>query len=901
MAGCVCILTVLHCLLLAFAKDTCSSPASPVTLEAPKTVQQGQGSSAWSFVPASQDIEVVVTPSNSSEDPDLRLYAASGTACKPVLTSQEIGGEYMRIARELTKEWNVSKYYLHVMCRREVDCKYHLAFSKAEGEWQEIGDGEERSGVAYHGVPSHFKFSCGEPCARALDAGQSDRVTFSAWPRDATSTKHLTLLVRFGQPPTTHVDEHLNATRGWFSGEVVNGGIQRGDFFITVLKRHGLSPLPFVVSVKLPSSVQLLKLGKPTFGSVNQHSMSFYKFFVDQADTDIEVYLTKLDGDPDCSLAHEEVNPRPSRLAFQWHSGAPGDDEITVPPDDPKRRQHTTGWFHVGVQSFEDATFSIIAFVEKHINASSDINQGKDGYVVQWTELWLGLPQAMAAQPGRPANFLFYSQLATSKLFVTVEALEGDKPDACVHKCGADPHRCPWLPIYLGETTRAKVPVKAVSFCREGELRGHSSDEQVVISKPCTNCWYAILVTTESNRSRFKIQLGAAGRAHPLVDGEAFKGSVDGGDACSLFVYDLSRSVAETRARTNATLQLSLTRIYGNPVFDVRKGSEDGQLLFSSSAFGDDSWSLALDSVGKVTQLSDTYYINVCASGRQHAQFRIQASWDQPLPSFDGGNALKLGFGMLRDGEAQSGSIFAGKRNIYLFVPATAEAKPSIRVSITSMSGDCSLFILAPREGDNAKEKIREFISNPIATADWKEVERSQPTILIAPSDAKYLPPTAALYIILVTAPGKDTVQYEITAAAGGLEELPTTGLPIRGQVKAKEYRRYRLVVAEADEHVSVQLAADVGDCDLYVGRTADVSSNNYDWRSEAFGSDWIFINGLGELNQKHCDNKTISEKNECVYFVAVKGVSTESDFTLQAIVPSAMVPLPLLETQIAL
>ena len=57
-------------------------------------------------------------------------------------------------------------------------------------------------------------------------------------------------------------------------------------------------------------------------------------------------------------------------------------------------------------------------------------------------------------------------------------------------------------------------------------------------------------------RCRFKIQLGAAGRAHPLVcflrarlsissdrmsrnaqvDGEAFKGSVDGGDACSLFV-----------------------------------------------------------------------------------------------------------------------------------------------------------------------------------------------------------------------------------------------------------------------------------------------------------------------------------------------------------------------------
>lgn len=895
------VLCLLYLVWSVSSHEICNSTrAIQVTLsfhEQPRVVQRGQGDAIWAFTPAAQDTAIVVTPSNSSIDPDMRLYILSPTtSCLPVFTSQEFGGEYMRIHPNLTKAFNVTQYFLHVNCRGKEGCEYHLAFSQLEDDWQELTAGQQHPGIAYHGVPSHFKFVCGKKCKEDMETGKKERITFSAWPRDATSTKHLLLLVRFGKPPMT-ADEHLNASRGWFSGEVASDDIKEGTYYITVIKRHGLVPIPFVVSVTLPHSIQWLKLGRPTFGVVKKNSASFYKFYVDSADTDIEVYLTKLDGDPDCAMSHEEVNQRPAHLTSQWRSATQGDDEIIVASDDPKRRLHPTGWFHIGVHSAEDATFSIIAFAEKHLRpAAEDIDQGKDGYVIEWTELWLGLPQAMGVQPGRPANFLFFSRLATSKIYVNVEALQGSMPDVCVHNCGPDPHRCPWLPIYLGETMRANPPEQAVSFCREGAIRGYSSERQVIVSQPCTDCWYAILVTSESNRSRFKIQLGQAGRAHPLVDGEPFKSNADAADSCPLFVYDLPQSIADARRKSNATLRLSVTPIYGNPTFEVMKDDEDSGVIFNSSS-GGDTWRLALTDLRGDVVVSGAYFVKVCAAGPHHPQFRIQASWDQPLSS---DTSTKLGFGMLRDGEAQMGSMPADKHDVYMYMPATSEENSSVRVSVSSMGGNCDLFVLAASAGtiDTFRDRLHAFIEDPAANADWKEVEKEAPEVLITPSDAKYVPLNSGVpYIFLLSSRDKSDVYYEVTAStlgkSGGIEELPTTGLPLRGQVKSKEYRRYSISIAEANQDVSVQLTAEVGDCDLYVGRTPGVSSEDFDWRSEELGSDSVYIDGMGQINQRHCDVKTINEKNNCVYYVAVKGVSP-SAFTLLATVPSLPVPLPL-------
>lgn len=63
---------------------------------------------------------------------------------------------------------------------------------------------------------------------------------------------------------------------------------------------------------------------------------------------------------------------------------------------------------------------------------ATDLDEGKDS-VIEWAELWLGLPQTMAAQRGRPANFVFFSQLAMFKLYVNVEARK--RITACCECC----------------------------------------------------------------------------------------------------------------------------------------------------------------------------------------------------------------------------------------------------------------------------------------------------------------------------------------------------------------------------------------------------------------------------------------------------------------------------------
>ncbi|CAE8711533.1 unnamed protein product, partial [Polarella glacialis] len=188
----------------------------------PKVVKAGKGSSVWRFSPIKEDFTIVVTPTNVTMDPDMRLFTATsadGDGCKPSLSSQEIGSDYMLVDSSLAKNSSATWFFLKIACR-DVACEYHLAFSKIQkDDWQELKAGEDKSGIAYHGNPSHFVFECDEECRRGITAGSNERVTFSAWPRDASSAEHITLLVRKGSIPTTDSQQHLQATRGWFSGE----------------------------------------------------------------------------------------------------------------------------------------------------------------------------------------------------------------------------------------------------------------------------------------------------------------------------------------------------------------------------------------------------------------------------------------------------------------------------------------------------------------------------------------------------------------------------------------------------------------------------------------------------------------------------------------------------------
>ncbi|CAE8674745.1 unnamed protein product, partial [Polarella glacialis] len=255
-----------------------------------------------------------------------------------------------------------------------------------------------------------------------------------------------------------------------------------------------------------------------------------------------------------------------------------------------------------------------------------------------------------------------------------------------------------------------------------------------------------------------------------------------------------------------------------------------------------------------------------------------------------------LGVALLMEGQVQRGSVQKGRNHIYLFMPAFPKKegdKPSMRISVTPEGGGAlKLFAVAEvtGKGHDTRHALHTFIRSPEASAHWSVVDGSN-ELVMRPGDAHYIAPSVhSMYVLLVGTDSNTMVPYEIEAASGdSIEELPVNGVPLSGSVDEDEYIRYRVAVEEVARHVSISLTAQTGDCDLFVGTTADVTSENSQLRSQAAGSDAVFIPAFSELNRRHCSEEVIKQKGECVYFVAVKGVSKRSDFQIAASMPDGV------------
>lgn len=872
----------------------------------------------WAFDPPGADVRISVTPEEHTMDPDISLYAsvqrtppsAAALDCKFVARAQDYGGDMLMISDSMvTKAINATRYFLKVFCRKK-GCAFHVAFVMGNGTdvREEIDVGQTRSGIAYRGVPLHYYFDCKGECQSAAEEGTNRRLTISVWPRDATSVHHLRLLVKPGSEPTT--GDHLKSSRGWFSGEVVGTAVQAGRFYITVLKRHGRQPMPFVLSVTLPETVQKITLGKPYFGAVSRSQVAFYSFQVEDPKTDIAVYLTKLDGDPDMSISHSAVNSHPTPYTGQWQSKNVGDDELIITPTDPKRKAHPTGWFNVGVHGFKHTAFSIIVLAEPHVEA-----QEASGQVIDWTELWLGLPQTLSAWPGHPGNFLFYSQLVTPRLFVQVTNLEGGQPDACMANCGLDPHQCPYISKFASPLAVSKSPEGAVSQCHAAAIRGFESTSQATVDRPCSSCWYSLLVTSEAstNRSRFRVLLGADGRAHPLVAGEAFRGHADAGDASVLLVFDVAEGELQNRTKANSTLRFIMTPVYGDPMFAVHSGTEDGPILFASNVTGKDYFSLSFGAVNGKTR-DGTYYIVVWANSK-HAQFRMQVDWDfnatlagaTPAGTPPSGTATKdvaeetfrgAGLPVLRAGKAQEGVVQGSMPSIFLYEPV-GEGTPGIRISLRAERAHrLRIYAVPVRTGKNhtqenivgALTETHKKVVEDALSVGWLSKNGSH-VLSIPSSDQRYVAPGSgnfyAISVFRLTTDNTSTASFLLEVGLeGGVQELLATGVPMPGVVRAGEYSTYRIVVAEEGKHLAVTLKAITGDSDLYLGVNASVARGNSFLNSTLYGSDAVFVPAFGQLNTWHCSRQVIQTKGECAYFVTVLGSSKFSEYEISATVP---------------
>lgn len=77
------------------------------------------------------------------------------------------------------------------------------------------------------------------------------------------------------------------------------------------------------------------------------------------------------------------------------------------------------------------------------------------------------------------------------------KVLEGDVPDVCVHNCGQDPHRCPWLPIYI-ETPMAQCTCARNAWGKAWKAGQRSTTSRTKLSD------LTIFWSTKSKRSYVK-------------------------------------------------------------------------------------------------------------------------------------------------------------------------------------------------------------------------------------------------------------------------------------------------------------------------------------------------------------------------------------------------------------
>eukprot|EP00927_Polykrikos_kofoidii_P053548 TRINITY_DN48159_c0_g1_i1.p1 TRINITY_DN48159_c0_g1~~TRINITY_DN48159_c0_g1_i1.p1 ORF type:complete len:2010 (+),score=202.49 TRINITY_DN48159_c0_g1_i1:179-6031(+) len=878
----------------------CNSPvAANVVFDHSRVTFDRSGSSNFSFYPPGsvtsgyKSVRIVVTPDDPRMDPDAKLFVSYNNSCVLHADSHDFGGDLILVDATLLEKLDVERFWLQVYCAGQAHCSYHVALNiEQENTTQEVTFGVRKSGIAYPGVPLNYFVDCNDECVKLANSDPSQRITFSVWPRDATFKHHLTFLVRKDEEPSTKAGEFMEATRGWFSGQVVSAPAGGGRFHMTVLRRHSRTPLSFVLLVNMPKSIESMELAKPVFGAVRSLQSAFFKFRVERPNTDIRVYLTKLDGDPDISMSNCEVNNRPSFGSGQWYSGKVASDEILVKPDDPKRVMNPTGWFCVGVSALRASSFSLIALAETHV----DMVQNSQTVIIRWTELWLGLPQTYGTSPRLPARFLFYNRLDVARLHISLRVMKGSSPDVCMATCGADPHNCPHISPFSVNTSTAVS--SGLSDCRAVSRHGSaasSSDVEATVQSVCVNCWYSLLITN-MEESKFEVTLGAEGRAHPLVVGEVFQGSVDLGGQELLLVFVLRPSIARRQAAMNSTLRVILMPLYGDPVFAVQQTAfdlpepDDGVMLFNSSTRGTTNFDLHLLSGNKS---AGVYYFKVWAVS-QHAMFRLKLLWDtfevvtQHNVETEKNESIEdVVSGFIDDGNSADGVNTNGLTDIFIFRPSTSGDADDIEFSCAA-AGDltCKLYIFVTEDDVNFLDNLKKMTRKPQEVAQWQTV-LGEETLVVDSNDKNYAPPSSegVIYAIGVARATANVARFEYVVYAASssavLEMYP--GVPVYGVVTASRYRRYRIGVPESNRSVIVSLIMRSGDCDLFVGSDRMVSRAGNIFRSGAIGNDFIYVPALNDKTSSLCSTKVLDEVGECVYYVAVQGRTPKAEYELTA------------------
>jgi hypothetical protein len=182
----------------------------------------------------------------------------------------------------------------------------------------------------------------------------------------------------------------------------------------------------------------------------------------------------------------------------------------------------------------------------------------------------------------------------------------------------------------------------------------------------------------------------------------------------------------------------------------------------------------------------------------------------------------------LQDGIPQSGQVAFEASNFYVF--NVGNDHTDITFTVTPLNGNAYLYVstIGPPDRTNS------------SSYQWSSVDpNAGQTIIIHSNDAHWC--DNCVYHLQVY--GHQPTNYTVSATSSVMTEELQEGVPRSSWANAQQYKYYKFTLTYSMADMTILVTPMTGDPDLYVSTTSQVpSTNNYQWKAVAYGSDAINI-----------------------------------------------------------
>lgn len=631
-------------------------------------------------------------------------------------------------------------------------------------------------------------------------------------------------------------------TESWHMGKqcVISPLLPDSHLNITVSSHESFN---YTLIAASSAAERVLQASVPTAGSLSTGQAALYVLNVTSPEETLIVQLTTYVGEVDMFV---RANSPPAPGISDFHTTAHGNETISIDKHQRSDLGKPTGPYYIRLQAVSHAVYTITATEDRN----------------SFVPLFSGIPQVGYADH-KEVDLYYMDVPPQQDLNITfrVTAIYGN-PDLYARICNLpDQSQC------LFSSDMIKNPDNYNISCSK-----HKTGDEVVAISHAANlcaeqrCRYVVAVSGKSQeRTRFSISGDYDDSTeYRLMEGVPVKLTLRPGNY-SYFKYTVFNE-------TVGNLTFLLTPISGDPdLYITRESAPKPSNIFNEKS-----------SVKSMAQIDSVTYVKGEDGASLVATYHI-AVYSYLLTTFSlvareyipGRNATIW----LYSGQSQQDVLFNDTDNDYrlyaFYVHYTEETKQPIRVSLTPLSGNFTLYVANRLENLDWSKGIFYY--------DWMSNDTSASqqavSININPDDRFYR--MQSTYLVLVQATGFNndkTASYVVTYSSGeGLISLQE-GVPFPDEVAEKAYRYYAFPIHYDHEDITITVSALSGDPDLYVSLRVNNSKptkESYDKRSTNFGGEVMSLEweeGLQDLCPDLPETYHFGDPLHCLMHIAVYG-----------------------------